>query len=575
MKRGIQKLLAETPHGVFEDKNDQSQAKKNINDTQQKTNQLYTGQEETNTQNQSQLQGQANRQGNQAYAGYQNLASTGGINPSLAGTMYGAGGYQAPAAQTAGGGGSRINGTLPGGSRMSGDAQTGMTGGAPIGTSNVPAWLKNQADTNPNVDPYLKTPEGQAYYAQKIAESGGLRDDNSEYWTKKSTLASAGGAVGAGYGNEGGGSSGPSGNGRFEASNPFATNLAATGGVDMGVLNNTAKDYRDIADNPFDSGAQNRIQGDIGNFRSMEQSGGLTDADKNNYLGNGVFKNLSENGGYDAAQRGDYMRQSTSMVPAIYQNMADQMQQRRAVQGGYSPAFSKGQALLARQGSQDMNAATLGARTNLDSMVNANKVTGASGLQQGQHAFSGLQTGNRLAATQGASQAEMAVQDAINRYKMNALNALTGVNQQGQQIQQQGKIAGTGFLTAQGQSLTNADTASANTGLGYANLAGENQRFLIGSQQQGMTGGLAGMAGQGNVNQQAALGYNNGNINSLNSQAGANGNFLGTLQNNANQPGTLGRIANFAGGVIPGVTGMFSGNMAGGLRNNSMGGYGA
>lgn len=60
----------------------------------------------------------------------------------------------------------------------------------------VKAWLQWQAN-QPNADPYLKTPEGLDYYTNAIVSSGGLGADTS-YWKNKSTLASAGGAVGAG-----------------------------------------------------------------------------------------------------------------------------------------------------------------------------------------------------------------------------------------------------------------------------------------------------------------------------------------------------------------------------------------
>ena len=63
--------------------------------------------------------------------------------------------------------------------------------------SDIGAWLQNQAATNPNVDPILKTPGGIAYYTQAIQNSGGLNAQNADYWVNKSTLASAGGAVGA------------------------------------------------------------------------------------------------------------------------------------------------------------------------------------------------------------------------------------------------------------------------------------------------------------------------------------------------------------------------------------------
>lgn len=71
-------------------------------------------------------------------------------------------------------------------------------GGAPAVTNpndpaQITAWLQWQA-SQPGADPILKTPGGVQYYLQAIQSNGGLTDTN--YWANKSTLASAGGAVG-------------------------------------------------------------------------------------------------------------------------------------------------------------------------------------------------------------------------------------------------------------------------------------------------------------------------------------------------------------------------------------------
>lgn len=68
--------------------------------------------------------------------------------------------------------------------------------------SNVDAWLAWMAQ-QPGHDPILDTPQGQAYYKQRITETGGLSASNQSYWQNKSTLAANGGAVGAPEGGTG------------------------------------------------------------------------------------------------------------------------------------------------------------------------------------------------------------------------------------------------------------------------------------------------------------------------------------------------------------------------------------
>lgn len=65
----------------------------------------------------------------------------------------------------------------------------------PNDPAQVGAWLQWRS-TQPGADPILQTQQGRDYYQQQILANGGLTDTG--YWTNKSTLASAGGAVGAG-----------------------------------------------------------------------------------------------------------------------------------------------------------------------------------------------------------------------------------------------------------------------------------------------------------------------------------------------------------------------------------------
>lgn len=272
--------------------------------------------------------------------------------------------------------------------------------------------------------------------------------------------------------------------------------LASTGGVDMGALTSTVPKLQ-----PFQS------------------TGGLNEGDKSNYLGGGVYKDMADTGGFTPADKVKYMQQATATVPAMYQSMADDMQRRRAVQGGYSPGFTQSQGLLARTQSQSMNDAVRNAQVGLNTQVNSNKLAGAGGLQAGQGAFSTLQTGNQL----------------------RSIDAETAANQQAQALRQQGEIAGTGLETSQ------------------ANTAAENQRAVLGLQNSNMMGGLSGLTDIYGTNVNAAGNYNAQNTNLITGQASANQGYEAGLQRNAEaNPGFMDELSGglgMAGGALAGAQG--------------------
>ncbi len=80
--------------------------------------------------------------------------------------------------------------------RLDGTVNTlGQLSGNPTDPGYIDSILQ-QWSTQPGADPILQTPEGRAYYQQKILETGGLNAQNMGYWQNKSTLAQFGGQVG-------------------------------------------------------------------------------------------------------------------------------------------------------------------------------------------------------------------------------------------------------------------------------------------------------------------------------------------------------------------------------------------
>lgn len=190
-------------------------------------------------------------------------------------------------------GGSAVAGLQPGqtlGSLGAPNAATSAsaTGGAmpTITNPNDPAqvqaffaWL----GTQPNTDPILKTPQGQQYYTQQAIATGGLTDTN--YWSKKGTLAAYGGSVGSGaVGGSAAYQGGP-------YSLPSAGEFANSPGLQWG-LNNT-------------------LQGLERGF-----------AGRGDLLTGGALKGLVEAGtGYGLQKYGDYVNQTLGANQANFGNL--------------------------------------------------------------------------------------------------------------------------------------------------------------------------------------------------------------------------------------------------------------
>lgn len=168
--------------------------------------------------------------------------------------------------------------------------QSGQPGGtAPqITNPNDPAqvqaffaWL----GTQPNTDPILRTPQGQQYYTTQAINSGGLTDTN--YWSNKGTLASAGGAVGAGTGISGSqGSHGSLAEGYGKQYQlPSASDLQNMPGYQAAIDAATQGTQRSAAANGtlLTGGLQSRLQKNLVNVAS-QQYGNLAN------LGLGAFQ---------------------------------------------------------------------------------------------------------------------------------------------------------------------------------------------------------------------------------------------------------------------------------------------
>lgn len=347
----------------------------------------------------------------------------------------------------------------------------------------------------------------------------------------------------------------------------YMRNLAETGGVDMGKLEEA-----------------------LPGFRKMQDTGGVSDADMNNITGNGVFKEFSETGGYTDKDKANIRSRAISPIGSLATGTAEEMARRRAVQGGYSPGYNASNRALLRDTGKGITDASLGAELGIKDAVNTNRMAGASALSTSQLGGSSLKTGNQLAGTKGIADVNATaqsmkqaglefgaagladIQKAVAEGKLSVAQGRSATEMQQQQTDLATASGRTQRDIATLQMQAAAGNASAANALAVARDKADNMRFLINSEQQGTQfglGGMAGMSGQstGQYNTDMALG-----LDTLNSKANANSQYYQARNPLAMQPGGFATGAKMALNAAAPIAASFMG-MPPGMTGGITGGF--
>lgn len=92
----------------------------------------------------------------------------------------------------------------------------------------------------------------------------------------------------------------------------------------------------------------------------------------------GTLGNLAQTGGYSPGQIADIRARDIAPTRSIYANAMQNLNQNRALQGGYSPSFNATQAQLARDESNAISNETTAANAGIAQNVVANELAAAS-----------------------------------------------------------------------------------------------------------------------------------------------------------------------------------------------------
>lgn len=285
--------------------------------------------------------------------------------------------------------------------------------------------------------------------------------------------------------------------------------------IGKGQYNPIMSGYMGLAgDGGYSAGSKSNIMGDISGLREMGRTGGIDDASAARMRGGGVYDEMAKTGGYSDSQKADMMHQSVNSIQSGQKNTQNQLNNRKVVQGGFSPGFDAASNNLRRTSAQDASNAALNARVGIQEQVNQNRITGAGGMANSENALDTLKTGNQYRGLMGASSQEMGMNNSIAG---NQLSALGGARQTG-------------------DSMNNVDQQN-------ANIQGGN----IDRNMNQQNAGLAGMQGLYSGDMNRYTGALDRGVGITGQNASTNQGYYGARNPLATQPGIGGNLMKLAG----------------------------
>lgn len=131
----------------------------------------------------------------------------------------------------------------------------------------------------------------------------------------------------------------------------------------------------------------------------------------NRIRGGGVFDEFSKTGGLSEGDRGNIRARATSVIPAMFDRMKSQANQRSMVQGGYGPGADALMGRMGRAQAGAMSDASRDAELGIMNQVNEGRRWGAGSMSDAERGLSSL----RESTTTGAMGGERDIMDRIQQ----------------------------------------------------------------------------------------------------------------------------------------------------------------
>lgn len=289
--------------------------------------------------------------------------------------------------------------------------------------------------------------------------------------------------------------------------------------IDVGELKTTLPRLRQFADTGgFTPERLASLEGTIGGLKEFGRTGGLTEENISRMRGMGGFDEFAKTGGYTPESIANIKAQALSPIGSYATGTREELDRRRALQGGYAPGFDAANRQLQRQTSRAIADTSLAANVGIQDRINEGRQWGIGGLAQAEGAVAGLQSGNKLAGMQAAGGLELQLQDTISRYRAMGLS----------------------MEQATAQALAEFDAMNVQNQM----MAGQFNILNAQNMQMAGLGGLRDVYGTGVGQYENELDRRNS---LLGGRTQANLGYLGNQSNLAVQPGIGGNLLNAAG----------------------------
>lgn len=167
----------------------------------------------------------------------------------------------------------------------------------------------------------------------------------------------------------------------------------------------------------------------ITGYKEFRDTGGLSAENIERMRGMGGFEEFQRTGGYTPEALANIKAQAISPIGSFATGTREELDRRRALQGGYAPGFDAANRALQRDAARQIADTSLAANIELQERVNQGRQWGISGLTTAEQALAGMQTGNRLAALGGETTAGSAISEADARNVANQI-AVDQINAQ-------------------------------------------------------------------------------------------------------------------------------------------------
>lgn len=200
----------------------------------------------------------------------------------------------------------------------------------------------------------------------------------------------------------------------------------------MGGMTQIGSDPRDID--------TSELKDTLAAYKLFRDTGGLSAENISRMRGMGGFDEFAKTGGYTPVAIANIKAQALSPIGSYATGAREELDRRRALQGGYAPGFDAASRQIQRDAARNIAETSLATNVGLQDRINQGRQWGIGGLTGAEQALAGMQTGNRLAALGGESNVGNMIsgyrgQDIANEMNAQMFNA-------GQQNQGLGALMG-------------------------------------------------------------------------------------------------------------------------------------